>query len=118
MKTCRSLVSALCMVVLWQGHGYSLPQLPQAVTPQYQQLFSLPTGVATISAMAVDPAGNIYLTGSTQSTALPTTPGAFQTAFGGGTCYAPSITIGPGDYFPCYDAFVIKLDPTGKVIYC
>ena len=34
--------------------------------------------------IAVDAAGSIYLTGSTSSTDFPTTPGAFQTVFGGG----------------------------------
>jgi hypothetical protein len=43
--------------------------------------------------IAVDTAGSIYLTGSTSSTDFPTTPGAFQTVFGGGSS----------------DAFVTKL---------
>jgi hypothetical protein len=34
--------------------------------------------------VAVDNAGNAYVTGPTESTNFPTTPGAFQTAFGGG----------------------------------
>lgn len=34
--------------------------------------------------ISVDPAGSIYLTGSTSSVNFPTTPGAFQTALGGG----------------------------------
>jgi hypothetical protein len=46
----------------------------------------------------VDGAGNAYVTGSTTSTYnFPTTPGAFQTTFGGGL----------------RDAFVVKLNPTG-----
>ena len=47
--------------------------------------------------IAVDAAGNAYVTGSTQSADFPTTPGAFQTTFGGGG-----------------DAFVTKLTPTGS----
>jgi hypothetical protein len=43
--------------------------------------------------IAVDTAGSISLTGSTSSTDFPTTPGAFQTVFGGGSS----------------DAFVTKL---------
>jgi hypothetical protein len=47
--------------------------------------------------IAVDSAGNAYVTGITQSTNFPTTSGAFQVAFGGGTD----------------DAFVTKLNATG-----
>ena len=43
-------------------------------------------------AISVDAAGSIYLTGSTSSTDFPTTPGVFQTVFGGSS-----------------DAFVTKL---------
>jgi hypothetical protein len=48
--------------------------------------------------IAVDAMGNAYVTGSTASTDLPTTLGAFQTAFGGSRT----------------DAFVMKLNPTGS----
>ncbi len=55
--------------------------------------------------IAIDSVGNAYITGNTISTDFPTTPGAYQTAFGGGestgTCVHPS------------DAFVTKLNPTG-----
>jgi len=47
--------------------------------------------------IAVDGAGNAYVTGTTTSTNFPTTPGALQTVNGGGT-----------------DAFVVKLNPTGS----
>jgi hypothetical protein len=46
--------------------------------------------------IAVDTAGNAYVTGNTNSTNFPTTAGAFQTALGGGT-----------------DAFVTKVNSTG-----
>jgi hypothetical protein len=52
------------------------------------------------SGIAVDSAGNAYVTGETSSTGFPTTPGVFQTTNGGG--YA--------------DAFVIKLDSTGTAL--
>jgi hypothetical protein len=44
------------------------------------------TNSATIDAIAVDAAGNIYLAGSTENPAFPVTPGAPQSTFGGGTC--------------------------------
>src|SRR5947207_184154 len=52
--------------------------------------------------IAVDATGNAYVTGFTASTDFPTTPGAFQTAFGGGV----------------FDAFVVKLNPAGsRLVY-
>jgi Beta-propeller repeat len=48
--------------------------------------------------IAVDTAGNAYVTGETASTDFPITAGAFQTTFGGGP----------------FDAFVTKLNPTGS----
>jgi hypothetical protein len=51
--------------------------------------------------VAVDTAGNVYAAGLTFSTNFPTTPGAFQTvAPGGGT-----------------DGFVLKIAPSGAVVY-
>jgi uncharacterized protein (TIGR03437 family) len=69
----------------------------------------------TVTAMAVDAAGNTYLTGSTSSSSLPTTAGALQTQFSGGTC---EVLGGPRPLmFPCADAFVIKLDPAGNILF-
>src|SRR5438309_281207 len=50
--------------------------------------------------IAVDSAGNAYVTGLTDSANFPTTPGAFQTTYGGGNA----------------DAFVTKLNPTGSAL--
>ena len=47
-------------------------------------------------AIAVDVAGSAYVTGYTDSTDFPTTPGAFDTSYGN------------------VDAFVVKLNPTGS----
>jgi hypothetical protein len=52
--------------------------------------------------IAVDSAGNAYVTGSTGSTNFPVTPGAFQT-----TC---------GNLNSCGNAFVTKLDPSGSAL--
>jgi hypothetical protein len=52
----------------------------------------------------VDSSGNAYVTGGTDSTDFPTTPGAFQTVFNGDS--------GSGD--PWGDAFVSKLTPRAQ----
>jgi hypothetical protein len=62
------------------------------------------------TAIAVDAAGNAYISGYTNSTDLPTY-NAFQSQPSGGTCgTAPSTS-------PCFDAFVAKLDASGSIVY-
>jgi hypothetical protein len=56
-------------------------------------LIDYPTGVA------VDAAGNVYVTGQTQSSNFPTTAGAFDTTLDGG-----------------YDGFVLKLNAAGSAL--
>ena len=60
-------------------------------------------------AIAVDSAGNAYVTGDTQSTNFPTA-NAFQAVYGGGTCGFPGVS------YPCPDAFVTKLNATGSAL--
>ena len=55
------------------------------------------------SGVALDPQGNIYVTGTTFSPDFPATVGAFQTTFSGPNGAA--------------DAFVLALDPNGGLIY-
>lgn len=57
-------------------------------------------GADQANGIAVDNFGNAYVSGTTESTNFPTTAGAFQTAFGGGTS----------------DAFVTKLNPAGSAL--
>ncbi len=56
--------------------------------------------------IAVDEAGTAYVTGTTLSRDLPTTPSAFDQTIGGGMC-------GGGTY-TCSDAFVARLSPVGS----
>src|SRR5579864_4430508 len=71
----------------------------------------------TVAAMAVDAAGNTYLTGSTYLTSFPATAGALQIQFSGGTCGTLPAFHGGLLMFPCTDAFVIKLDPSGNILF-
>jgi hypothetical protein len=87
--------------------------LPLIIDPV---LFALEQGVILITAMAGDPAGNVYLTGTTFASVIPTTVGAVQPSFGGGVCPVLPV-IGGGYTTACPDAFVIKLNPTGQLIY-
>jgi uncharacterized protein (TIGR03437 family) len=71
----------------------------------------------TVAAMAVDAVGNTYLTGSTTSLTFPATAGVLQTQFSGGNCVVLRTAAGAPLPIPCTDAFVIKLDPAGNVLF-
>jgi uncharacterized protein (TIGR03437 family) len=63
--------------------------------------------------IAVDESGNAYVTGGTNSTDFPVTPGAFQRTYGGtgGSSLPPS-------FAPAGDAFIAKLNVAGnRLIY-
>jgi uncharacterized protein (TIGR03437 family) len=61
----------------------------------------------TVSAIAVDGAGNAYISGSTSDPHFPVTAGAFQTTLANP---ATPPNVGPSD------AFVAKLNPTGSAM--
>jgi uncharacterized protein (TIGR03437 family) len=65
------------------------------------------------SALAVDAAGNIYMSGTTGSLTYPTTPGTYQPMFPVFlTCIAPCMA-----QFQGYNQYVTKVDPTGTIIF-
>ena len=69
-------------------------------------------------AVAVDEAGNAYVTGNTDDTDFPTTPGAYRTTLAAGCTY-PAFSFATGFIGSVYewyvdDVFVIKLSPDGK----
>ena len=66
-----------------------------------------------LRAIAVDPRGNAYIIGTTDSTDFPTTVGGFQTTFGGGD----GGFIDPLANFPAVgDVFVAKLSRDGSAL--
>jgi hypothetical protein len=56
--------------------------------------------------IAIDSQGNAYVTGSTNASNFPTTPGVIQPQQGETLCF----------YMVCTDAFVTKLNPTGSAL--
>jgi Beta-propeller repeat len=63
------------------------------------------SGSAVINALALDAAGNAYVTGETDSTDFPTTPGVIQEKAGRRHCIDG-----------CTDAFVTKIAPSGSAL--
>ena len=63
------------------------------------------------TAIALDAAGNAYVTGLTNWSGFPVTPGAFQPAWNLNQCGTINY------YAPCADAFVTKLNNAGQLAY-
>jgi len=78
--------------------------------------FTLPGGTINATSLAVDSHGNTYLAGGVVGNTLTATPGAFQPQNAGGTCYA-SGGFGTPVFVACANAFVVKLDPSGTVVF-
>jgi uncharacterized protein (TIGR03437 family) len=92
-----------------------LPGFGVAGSAAYSRILSPGSQFGTITAMAVDGAGNVYLTGAVSAADFPTTPGV-QPAFGGGACGGGLAPLG-GPTYACTDAFVTKLDPLGNIVF-
>jgi uncharacterized protein (TIGR03437 family) len=70
-------------------------------------------GADIIHAMAIDASNNIYLTGETLSSNFPVTAGAFQKKHAG----TPGTITGILGSNAVPDAFVVKLNPSGQIVY-
>jgi len=93
------------------GHPYLLELDPTGA----RYIFSA-TGIGG-SAIALDPSGNIYVSGTTFALDYPTTPGAYQPVFPVfSICSSPSCGLGPAQQGN--NQYVTKVDPTGsRLIY-
>ena len=85
--------------------------LSSCVAAENPIFYFLDTTVASFNAMTHDKAGNIYIAGKATSWQFPATAGAYQTQYHQGECFNYSVES------PCGDAFVMKLDPAGKLIF-
>src|SRR5258706_8894697 len=70
-------------------------------------------GADIIHAMAIDSSNNVYLTGEALSSNFPVTAGAFQQKHAGQPGTITGILGGPA----APDAFVVKLSPSGQIVY-
>lgn len=69
------------------------------------------------SAIALDSAGNAYITGITVSQNFPTTPGVLQRQYAGGGGNLTGFQWVPQPSLQTGDAFVAKFDPNGALLF-
>jgi uncharacterized protein (TIGR03437 family) len=84
--------------------------------PALNAYIGVPSGT-TINAMTTDAAGNLYVTGSTNTTNFPVTAGVVQPALTSGNCPYIFDPHSPTLNYNCVDAFVMKLDTTGNIVW-
>jgi uncharacterized protein (TIGR03437 family) len=78
---------------------------------------TLGSNAMSATAITTDSGGNVYLAGAVSDSPFTATPGVLQSQSAGGSCATGSSGIAPPLPIPCANAFVIKLDPTGVVIF-
>lgn len=99
------------------GDAFITKLTPGASTLVFSTYFG-GSGVDHAAAFAIDSAGDVYLTGFTQSTDFPLVD-AFQKILGiagAGSCGSTSLMNSPPPVV-CADAFVTKFNPSGVPIY-
>ena len=100
------LVNALqSSVVSFGTTGFLVKMAPDG-TVLCSSYFGGTLGASAINGVATDPSGNVYVTGFTQASDFPTTPGL------------PASQVNGGFSTPVYGLFAAKLDSTGqKILY-
>jgi uncharacterized protein (TIGR03437 family) len=98
--------------------GAWLTLLPCALAVNLPTFNYTSAGINQPNAIATDSAGNTYVTGrASSSVPLATTPGAFQPHSNAGTCILVAAFAIVVSFNTCDTSFVVKLDPTGAVIF-
>jgi uncharacterized protein (TIGR03437 family) len=99
------LVNALQSTGLFNGIGFLVKMTPDG-TVLYSSYFGGTLGNSAVTGVATDPSGNVYVTGYTDASDFPTTPGL------------PASPVTGGGFNPVYGVFAAKLNSTGqKVLY-
>jgi uncharacterized protein (TIGR03437 family) len=98
------LVNPLQSTLVGNGVG-SLVKIAPDGTVLYSSFFGGTLGSSGVNGIATDRSGNVYVTGWTEASDFPTTPGLPASPVTGGSA-------------PVYGLFVAKVDPTGqKILY-
>jgi uncharacterized protein (TIGR03437 family) len=101
---CIPLVNPLQAAPVGNGEGFLVKIAPDG-TVVYSSFFGGTLGSSGVNGVATDQSGNVYVTGWTEASDFPTTPGLPASPVTGGSA-------------PDYGLFVAKLDPTGqKILY-
>jgi len=98
------LINALQSSVVSSGSGFLVKMAPDG-TVLYASYFGGTLGASAVTGIATDPSGNVYVTGWTNATDFPTTPGLPASPVSGGAA-------------PVYGLFAAKLTSSGqKILY-